>query len=143
MSKLEYINPADLAEQMIYLYDDKEGAWSKYRVDWQQPDRIIATWVTGGMSGGSCWGDRADRNVSPEKPLDVTEVLAYWMMRNTPDVTFLVYNDIVTDSETISVSDDGTHYEYYGNYTTRDRTTLNVTKLVAKLIEHGIMEEQV
>ena len=143
MTKIDYVKPADLAVQMVERYSEKPGWNDFYRVDWDNPEKIVGVWVTGGLTGGNCWGDSADHAVEPEAPLDVTKVLAYWMTQNAPDVSFLVYNDIATDSGLISIEDAGSDYEYYGNYTTRAKSVLDVAKLVAKLIEVGIMEEPV
>lgn len=70
-------------------------------------------WNTGGYSGGSCWGDKAERYDSDD-PEPEFEQLDLILTEICPNVTFLQYKKIC---KSIIKSSNRTEYGYYGNET--------------------------
>jgi len=70
-------------------------------------------WVTGGMSGGNCWGDSAVYPVGAE-PEPTLELLDQFLDEVCPDLTAKQYRRLLREVPYRSDFDD---YEYYGNYT--------------------------
>lgn len=93
---------------------------------------ISVTWTLGGMTGGSCWGDRADRPVEPEPepPLsdldDILELIC-------PEMTFLKYRRIV--NRVVVIGTEGGGGDYYGNYSSYGKKSVDFNDLYDALVE--------
>ena len=72
---------------------------------------IYMRYATGGMQGGSCWGDEARPYTTGAHPgfiaLDIV------LKELCPNISFMQYKEI----EHLIQSNEETHYEYYGNST--------------------------
>lgn len=73
---------------------------------------VSVDWVTGGMTGGNCWGDSADRAVSADPPAEL-EDLDRILEAVSPDISFLKYKNLCAE---IVRTHEYTNSEYYGNY---------------------------
>jgi hypothetical protein len=93
---------------------------------------LEATWTTGGMSGGSCWGDDANYPVDAEPEPDDTTVDTI-LERVAPSLTFLQYRKLMRAD--LYERTNGVQNEYYGNYTTWTRRTLKLRTFYAALRE--------
>jgi hypothetical protein len=76
---------------------------------------VSPTWVTGGVSGGSCWDTEESRHYpvdgEPEEDLnDLDRILQYFC----PNLGFLTYKEICSK---LIRRKEWTVYEYYGNST--------------------------
>lgn len=90
---------------------------------WRGEDRIWwphgtegyyeVTWITGGMTGGNCWGDSADHPVGAE-PEPALELLDQFLDEVCPDLTARQYRRLLAE---VPYRDTYSNYEYYGNYT--------------------------
>ncbi len=78
-------------------------------------------WVTGGVTGGSCYdeGDSGDGSYTdphydrePEEP-NTIENLEKFLREFYPDLSLSQYNELMAHVKT----EDWSEYEYYGNYT--------------------------
>lgn len=105
----------ELAGKPIDLVINSWGEVQKPHWDGSDKDKIVPclyiSWCTGGMRGGSCWGDKAEPFVSsdpPEELRDLDVILAHFK----PDLSFLQFralnNDLVKHGS-------NTNHDYYGN----------------------------
>jgi hypothetical protein len=92
---------------------------------------IEATWTTGGISGGNCWGGEARYPVDAEEEPDLEE-LDYILEKLASSVTFLQYKIIVR--KTVTKEDGGSNSDYYGNYTNSSKKILNLENLYKELV---------
>lgn len=69
------------------------------------------SWIIGGMTGGNCWGDQADRPVTAEEPAELT-LLDDFLEKRMPNLSFLEYKKL---TKFIKTQEWGKS-EYYGNY---------------------------
>ena len=84
---------------------------------------VSPSWCVGGLTGGSCYGDNADRPVEAEEKPAWLENL---MERVFPEVSFLKFRRIQKACVTFSYSDP----EYYGNYRDMACEVLRVSDLL-------------
>lgn len=70
------------------------------------------SWVTGGLTGGNCWGSEADQSVTAEDEPEFNQ-LDLFLETYYPKITFLQYKKLLPLIKT----KDFTVGEYYGNYT--------------------------
>lgn len=83
-------------------------------------------WCTGGMSGGSCWGDEPHEIDGDDEPSDMVIIKEFIRM----------FDSTVTDTELdvihyegrITVERDWTDWEYYGNYYHMSSKTIDLEK---------------
>lgn len=93
-------------------------------------------WVTGGMTGGSCWEDsEADTAINSDPEPEFTE-LDEVLEKICPQITFMQYKRI--NKKVTEISSD-TSYEYYGNYTNYTRKTVQLRKLYDTLCSEGLL----
>ena len=73
------------------------------------------SWCTGGMGGGSCWGDSPERFAGSEEPQSAEggNVFIALMESYAPDISFLKFrrlqSELIHDGEYSEI-------EYYGNF---------------------------
>ena len=70
------------------------------------------SWTVGGLTGGNCWGDEADKSITAEEEADFTQ-LDKFLETYYPNISFLQYKKLLPLIKT----HDYTVGEYYGNYT--------------------------
>lgn len=100
-----------------------------------EDDYLYEEWITGGQSGGSCWGDDADRPVEPEPEPEFADLDAI-LETICPNITFLQYKRIIASV----VSRGGrSAREYYGNYTDYGVKTVRLGALCEELRENGLL----
>lgn len=94
---------------MNKFYQLVEGIISKYNIK----DGVVGIeWRIGGITGGSCWGDKADRPVDGE-PEPEFENLDVILAEICPNISFLQYKRLC---QSIIKIGERSSYEYYGNY---------------------------
>jgi hypothetical protein len=86
---------------------------SNRRLAGKTKDYVVQSWLSGGMSGGNCWGGSADRSVDGDTPPKSFEELNKLLSEICPTLPFLKYLDII---DNLVQSGTDTKYEYYGNY---------------------------
>lgn len=94
-------------------------------------DEYRVDWVTGGLTGGNCWGDNADSPISadPEPEMHgIDDILS----EVCPNISFLTYKKLM--QEIVKTGED-TSYEYYGNYTHYAYKTVNIRDLYDELVK--------
>lgn len=90
--------------------------------------------LTGGKSGGSCWGTEAKPyHVTPD--LDSWEVLDTVLEKLAPGITYLQYRKIM---KTLVHSNEEEEYQYYGNYDDYIVRWIPVDDLIQFLTENEI-----
>lgn len=101
-------------------------------------EKLEIDWTTGGMTGGSCWGDDANQAVEAEpepefSDLDkVLEVLC-------PNISFLQYKKLCAE---VVERDSDTNHEYYGNYYYKGIKRVHLKKLKSFLEENKLWTEK-
>lgn len=102
----------------------KEEFFEKY-----QYSNLSVEWTTGGMTGGSCWGDEARPipSYDIEKPPEFN-VLEEMLQELCPNITLKEYRTILNDKN-VKVSREWTDYEYYGNHYDRESITIDLEAL--------------
>jgi hypothetical protein len=73
---------------------------------------VYTRYTIGGYSGGSCWGDEAER-FEEDAPKDKWKVLDLVLKEICPTITYLQYKEI----EDLIHDNEETQLEYYGNST--------------------------
>lgn len=96
---------------------------------------LSVSWRTGGMCGGSCWGDKADRAVTADDPEELTD-LDKILEKVAPTISFLKYKNLYSD---IVHSDDYTENEYYGNYYNYTVRYVLLSELYLALKDRGMI----
>ena len=92
-------------------------------------------WVTGGLTGGNCWGDNADQSVSSD-PEPELELLDQFLEVICPALTLRQYRELTA---TVVNRDSYTDYEYYGNYTTKGTKTISYRDLYNEMVKRGLI----
>ena len=97
------------------VYIDKAIARSWRQDKVEEGEFIQASWVTGGMSGGSCWDDGSEDHhygvsSSPEPEFDALDTI---LEKLYPEITFMIYKRMAQD---LIKTSEYTDNEYYGNY---------------------------
>lgn len=80
-----------------------------YGLDWIKEPVIYMRWVSGGVSGGSCWGTEHSPRTPDKKPQ--FKALDLVLKELKPNITFLEFREI----EGLIQSSDNNEYAYYGN----------------------------
>jgi hypothetical protein len=96
---------------------------------------LSVNWRTGGMCGGSCWGDKADLPVTADDPKELTE-LDRILEKIAPNTSFLAYKNLCND---IIHSDSYIQNEYYGNYYTYAVRYVLLSELYLTLKNRGMI----
>lgn len=92
-------------------------------------------WVTGGQTGGNCWGDSADQAVGSD-PEPELELLDQFLEEICPTLTLRQYRELVS---AVVTRDSYTDYEYYGNYTTKGTKTVSYKALYREMVTRGLI----
>ncbi len=102
------------------------------------PSVLKTTWVTGGLTGGSCYGDSADQPVDPEEEPEFEE-LDKVLEAICPNITFLQYKKLV--ASVVSRDREDRDYCYYGNYYDKTTKSVDLNTLEQYLKEKGLWAE--
>lgn len=100
-------------------------------------DDISVSWITGGKSGGSCWGTSNEDyyDVAPEQPKELEE-LDKILEVFCPRITYLKFKKltrIIEKKEWQDIPD------YYGNYYASAGLSLNLQALYDFLVEEELI----
>jgi hypothetical protein len=100
-------------------------------------DYLYVEWVSGGISGGSCWDDSSENHYaidpSPEKELNDLDAI---LTTICPNLTFLQYKRLAGK---VIKQDSRTENEYYGNSTVYSYKYVKLKDLYDALIEIELM----
>jgi len=98
--------------------------------------KLSVSWIVGGQSGGSCWGDEptpiSGDSEPPMKELDAI------LKEVAPTISYLDYRKLAT---LIKEGDGESDWEYYGNYTDRRVKTLYAKDLYDFLKSMGYIQD--
>jgi hypothetical protein len=103
-----------------------------------EKDCLFVEWITGGMTGGSCWHDEGatrarDAEMEPElEDLDKIITSIY------PRIPYLEYKKI----EKLIQRGERTEREYYGNYTEYAYKFIPITDLYQFLVDAWMGEDE-
>lgn len=99
---------------------------------------ISCRWVTGGLTGGSCWGtERYPRQADEEPEFEsLNEVLSIVC----PNITYLQAQKVLSLIEKASYTSDG---DYYGNSIEYSIKYINLKNLYDKLFEIGLLRNRI
>lgn len=116
----------------------RENASSiSYEEDHDVSDKGVLSmkWSTGGMSGGSCWGDEAtpySNDYTPKCFLSLDKLIEMLC----PNISFLVYKEL--ERELVN-EDSTTDYEWYGNLNNYAVKTVDLKDLLMFLLEKELV----
>lgn len=123
----------------IYLrhdsyYDRNSYSWLH---EHKKPDRyyIQVDWITGGMTGGSCWGGDL-YPVDPDPPEELVD-LDKILTLVCPNISFLQYKALCSE---LVKTESYTNSEYYGNYYNKVQKILFIDDLYSYLTKHKMLE---
>lgn len=106
------------------------------RSEWENDyEAIYQSWETGGMSGGTCWGDQARPYSEDPGPMELTE-LDKVLEKLCPSMSFLQYKNMTNE---ILKTASYTEREYYGNETDYTIKYVLYSKLFSYLKEKGLI----
>lgn len=122
-------------EVMIVFTDAME--WDGDSIHWHSgtADHYEVKWCTGGATGGSCWGDSAERFDSDEAEPDL-ELLDQLFDSVCDRLTIKQYKKLL--SQVVERSSDS-DCEYYGNYTDYGIKRVNFRKLYEALVHMEVI----
>jgi len=101
--------------------------------------RIEQEWVSGGITGGNCWGGEPDSPVSPDDAPTTWPALDAILERWWPDISYLQFRKYIQPlfkSDSYSAGGD-----YYGNYYNYSVNIIYLNELFDILVKQGIIEE--
>jgi hypothetical protein len=101
------------------------GGWRTYEPE----DTLSVKWVTGGITGGNCWGDSAEYAVTAEPEPEFRD-LDVILEAVVPNISFVAYKKLVNE---LVETDSDTEYEWYGNYTHYAQKKVNLLDLYNQL----------
>lgn len=95
---------------------------------------LYKRWESGGMSGGSCWGDSPIPYSGEQEP--EFEALDLYLNEVCPNIKFMQYKKLVRDLQQDS---DYTNPQYYGNYDDYQVRYIIVSELEKYLINNNLL----
>ncbi len=126
-----------LLEAFEKTLEDTTGDYG-YGIHIQDDNTVMAEWLSGGMSGGSCWDDDdatyygIDGDTAPHFDKFITASLIAFKS----DIPLSVYMDVAG----LIKDDTNTHNEWYGNYSIYSTRTLYLDQLEEILKKHDIIK---
>lgn len=112
-------------------YPTRESFIKQVESSYESRDRVIR-WTTGGMSGGSCWGDEPSPiEAEPEPDIEFLDKL---LEEFCPEITFIQYRKMMRLDGLVVVTE-GSDYEYYGNYSRYSEKTVNLGILYDAIVD--------
>jgi hypothetical protein len=113
-----------------------EEIWKDYKKEYYLREDVISwRWVTGGMSGGSCWGDKPSYMGSEEEPEETP--LDEFLQKYFPLMPYFAYKKLLT----LVDSKEDYEPEYYGNYTNYRVKSISKDVLLNYLIDIGLVTD--
>lgn len=110
---------------------DEDAYWSRQAPP-PRPPVLEVTWTTGGMSGGSCYGNDNDKYHAVEgEPEPEFEELDKVLEEVAAGITYLQYKRLVREAVTVGSY---TEREFYGNSTTYAYKRVELRKLYDALV---------
>ena len=120
-------------------YSGRYGLFVSIYDDELNEDSCVSyKWVTGGVTGGSCWGTERTSRETEDEPTEfesLNEVLA----AICPNITFLQAQKILSLKSKSYYTD---RSDYYGNEIEYTIKYINLKELYEKLIEIGLLEAE-
>ena len=110
-----------------YGYDRRRGKRAKDK------DAICWYWITGGVSGGSCWDSSDPRSYTSDEVEPEPTKLEEFLMIAAEDISFLRFKKI----SALVVREDFCQYEYYGNCDEYQIRYIEKEVLLNALVEAG------
>jgi hypothetical protein len=95
------------------INSESQSPWNYDKKEINNTYLIIDKVYTGGMVGGSCWGDKSRYELTDESVIPSFKILEDLLTKNFPSIKlsirnfFIIFNLITTESES--------ECEYYGN----------------------------
>jgi hypothetical protein len=99
-------------------------------------DGLVVRWVSGGVSGGTCWESSRSRAYSTDAEPAPLSSLSAVLEDFVPELRYLSFRRI----ESLVVSDSWSLREYYGNRTDYGRTRIALRDLYDVLVAEGLLE---
>jgi len=117
---MTYENFIEFLEKELKIYPQEErkedyySAYYRERVIDKIRRRLVLEekWLSGGQTGGNCWGDVADHGVNAEAEPELTD-LDDVLAKFAPDISYIGYKRL---SNKLINTGSFTQNEYYGNY---------------------------
>lgn len=139
----------DIVKELgVCLYKKNESRSSYSSVNTKDIDMecgLYCDWISGGVTGGSCWDDgetdnHTSRESDPENE-DVEKDLERILEEVCPSLSFLQYKKLLRGSNDKGLieTDDRYENEYYGNSTSYRIKWLPLNKLYAVLKEMNVL----
>lgn len=119
----------NLESQYDYIDNEKMKKLSDIELD---KLCIETSWVSGGMTGGSCYGQDNYHSVTPHEPEDISPKLSAIVRDIKPDLLMIEYFDEV---HPLIKNTSFTNYEYYGNSYEYTRLYVNLKALYKVLFK--------
>lgn len=119
----------DLDSQYDYIDNKKLNKLKP--ADWDKLS-IETSWVSGGITGGNCYGVDNYHSVTPSEPEDISPKLSAIVRDIKPDLLMIEYFDEV---HPLIKSTSFTTYEYYGNNYEYTRLYVNLKALYKVLFK--------
>lgn len=113
-----------IAEESLRGLNDYASSYSEHDGFTIDDGVIVQKHISGGASGGNCWGDDA-RYFRNEKSAEEFLPLDRILLAVAPEITYLKYREV----QNLIVEGNDHDHEYYGNYTDYLTYSLDVRKL--------------
>jgi hypothetical protein len=94
-------------------------------------NKLSIEWVTGGVSGGNCYGREADQPVEGEAQPEFTDLDKIFETL-CPSISFIQYKRVVQECVKDGTKSGGG--DYYGNYYNYATKTVDLDELYAELV---------
>jgi hypothetical protein len=125
----------------ITKYEYDKNDWRRGTPFYKQPkipgsEHISCEWVTGGVCGGSCWGNDRLRPMSGEPEPD-TWSLDTILESVCPEISYIKYKRLLSHLAKYS---EYTNYEYYGNSTAYGVKKVMLRELFDWLVAEGMVD---
>ncbi len=106
-------------------------------IDFEEDPLVISEeWISGGMSGGNCWGRKAEaRESDPEPTLTKLDAV---LEHFCPNITYLKYRFLESN---LVYLDHRTQREYYGNSYTYTSKNVNLKELYTYLQDNSLLKD--
>jgi len=100
----------------------------------EDPIVISEEWISGGKSGGSCWGTKAEaRESDPEPTLTKLDAI---LEHFCPSISYLKYRNLESN---LLYLDHRSQQEYYGNSYEYTSKNINLQKLFMYLEDNNLL----
>lgn len=101
--------------------------------------RLIVTWSTGGVSGGSCWDSSNPKPYTSNDLPEELEILDTILTHFYSQMSFLQYRVL---SNTLVKYDTYSVGEYYGNCTDYAYKTIDIRSLYDYMVENNLLKDE-